>query len=389
MDSSANGPHTAADEVLDAARALAPIVAANRDSSEADRRLAPAIVDGIRTAGLQRLTLTRENGGLEIPLLTALQIYEQLAGYDASLGWIVWNNALPCLFSRFLPPATRAKVFADPDWLHASSTRPSGRAVEEVRGYRLSGRWSLVSGCELAEWIPLTGLVPAAAGDAQEMRYFFVHRTELEILDTWHVGGLRGTGSHDVVVDNLLVPEARSISPSDPSTASGPYGCMPIIATLSLGMAAQFLGIGSAALAATEQLATSRVTATPVPDMRDHPGIQIAVAGCSAAVTAARAHLHTQANRLWTQAEDQHEFQPEDIAPVFAASWHAVNTATEAVDELYSRSGTAAIYEDNPLERLSRDLRVMRQHVLTQPLWPEQAGRVRLGLPVDNPLFAV
>ena len=389
MDSSANGPHTAADEVLDAARALAPIVAANRDSSEADRRLAPAIVDGIRTAGLQRLTLTRENGGLEIPLLTALQIYEQLAGYDASLGWIVWNNALPCLFSRFLPPATRAKVFADPDWLHASSTRPSGRAVEEVRGYRLSGRWSLVSGCELAEWIPLTGLVPAAAGDAQEMRYFFVHRTELEILDTWHVGGLRGTGSHDVVVDNLLVPEARSISPSDPSTASGPYGCMPIIATLSLGMAAQFLGIGSAALAATEQLATSRVTATPVPDMRDRPEVQIAVAGCDAALNAARTHLHTQATRLWNHAEMRHPFQPADIAPAFAASWHAVCTATAAVDELYSLSGTAAIYQDNPLERLSRDLRVMRQHVLTQPLWPEQAGRVRLGLPVDNPLYAV
>ena len=228
MDTSENSPNISAEAVLNATRALAPIVAANRDISEADRRLTPAIVDGIKTAGLQRLTLTRENGGLEAPLLTALKVYELLAGYDASLGWIVWNNALPCLFSRFLPPATRAEIFADPDWLHASSTRPSGQAVQEADGYRLSGRWSLVSGCELAEWIPLTGLVPVETGDAPEMRYFFVHRTELEILDTWHVGGLRGTGSHDVVVDNLLVPRVRSLSPNDPSTASGPYGCIPL-----------------------------------------------------------------------------------------------------------------------------------------------------------------
>ena len=221
------------------------------------------------------------------------------------------------------------------------------------------------------------------------MRYFFVHRSELEILDTWHVGGLRGTGSHDVVVDDLLVPQARSISPNDPSTASGPYGCIPIIATLSLGMAAQFLGVGAAALAATVKLATSRITPTPAPDMRDRPEVQAAVAGYDAALNAARAHLHTNAARLWALAEAGASFQPEDIALVFAASSNAVRSATQAIDELYSLSGTAAIYQDNPLERLSRDLRVMRQHVLTQSLWPEQAGRVKLGLPVDDPLFAV
>ena len=383
-------PHAAGESsALAAVSALAPIIAANRDVSETDRRLAPAIVEGIRAAGLQRLMLTAENGGLEAPLLTALRVYEQLAGYDASVGWVVWNNALPCLFSRFLPPATRAEIFVNPDWLFASSTRPSGKAERTPEGYRLSGRWSLVSGCELAEFMPLTGLVSTPEGGAPEMRYFFVHRSELTILDTWHVGGLRGTGSHDVVVDDLSVPEARSISPSDPSTASGPYGCIPIIATLSLGMAAQFLGLSAAALAATEEMARTRITNTSVPDMRDRPDVQAAVAAHGAALNAARTHLHDCASRLWAQAEAKAAFQPDDIATVFAASAHAIRTATEAVDALYSIAGTAAIYQNSPLERISRDLRVMRQHVLTQPLWPEQAGRIRLGLPADNPLFAV
>ncbi len=378
---------TSAAIALEGSSALEPIIAANRAASEAARQLAPAIVSGIRAAGLQRMMLTRENGGLEVPLPVALQVYEQLAGFDASVGWIVWNNALPCLFSRFLEPAVRAEVFADPDWLHASSTRPSGKATPAGTGYRLTGRWSLVSGCELAEWMPLTGLV-AADGGPPQMRFFFINRAELEIIDTWHVGGLCGTGSHDVSAD-LEVPLNRSISPTDPGTASGPYGCLPIIATLSLGMAAQFLGIGARALAATEELALTRVTDTPTPDMRDRLDVQAAVSSFAAALTAARSHLHAAAETLWQQACAEKPFREADIAPVFAASSHAISTATEATDVLYSLAGTSAIYRDSPLERLSRDLRVMRQHVLTQPLWPEQAGRVRLGLAADNPLFAV
>ena len=88
---------TIAARALEGSSALEPVIAADRDTSEADRRLAPAIVAGIREAGLQRLTLTAENGGLEVPLPVTLDIYEQLAGFDASVGWIVWNNcpALP------------------------------------------------------------------------------------------------------------------------------------------------------------------------------------------------------------------------------------------------------------------------------------------------------
>jgi alkylation response protein AidB-like acyl-CoA dehydrogenase len=377
-------------EVRESVRALAPIIADNRDGTEKDRQLAPAIVLAIKAAGLQRLTLTRENGGLEVPLPTALEVYEQLAGFDASVGWIVWNNALPCLFSRFLPPATRAEVFADPDWLHASSTRPSGKAVREAEGYRLTGRWSLVSGCELAEWMPLTGFVIPEGGGEPEMRYFFMRRSELEILDTWHAGGLRGTGSHDVAVNDFLVPLDRSISPAnDVSTATGPYGRIPIISTLSLGMAAQFVGIAGYTLQVAITQATTRITSSPAPDMRDRPDVQQAIATHTAAVEAARSHLFGQADLHWRRAQNEEPQDASHLATLYAASNHAIRTAVAAVDELYSLCGTEAIYRESPLERISRDLRVMRQHVLTQTLWPEQSGRVMLGLSVNNPLYTV
>jgi alkylation response protein AidB-like acyl-CoA dehydrogenase len=376
--------------VLAATGKLEPVIRDNLEATESERRIAAPVVDAIRTAGLQRLMLSTEDGGLEVHLLDALTVYEKLAGMDPSVGWIVWNNALPCLFSRFLDPATRARVLGNPESLHASSTRPSGEAVREPGGYRLTGRWALVSGCELAEWLILTGLAAADGGsDKPEMRYFFVRRTDAEVLDTWHVGGLKGTGSHDVSVQDLTVPFEFSLSAQDPSTMAGPYGHLPVIATLNLGMASQFIGIGQAAIDTARVMAETKFSPSPEPDMRDRPEVQLAITQHTTAIAAARTHLHAVAGSLWQQANERTPVDAEDLAAVYGAGWHATQAATAAVDVLYSLCGTAAIYRHCPLERLARDLRVMRQHVLTQPLWPTEAGRVLLGLPPSNPLYSV
>lgn len=369
---------------------LEPVIRDNLEQTESARRLAAPVVEKIRGSGLHRLMLAADDGGLETALPAALSVYERLAGVDPSVGWVVWNNALPCLFSRFLQAATRTEILGDPNALHASSTRPSGQATRTGGGYRLSGRWALVSGCELAQWLILTGLVAAGESDAEPaMRFFFVRRTDAEIIDTWHVGGLKGTGSHDVAVTDLEVPLEHSLSPDDPSTMPGPYGRLPVIATLNMGMAAQFLGIGQAAIDTTLAMAATRITPSPEPDMRDRPEVQLAIARHGTAIRAARSHLHSIAGNLWQKAVDRSAIDSAELADVYGAGWHATQAATAAVDDLYSLCGTAAVYRDCALERLSRDLRVMRQHVLTQPLWPTEAGRVQLGLAPANPLYAV
>src|SRR5690606_13026047 len=123
-----------------------------------------------------------------------------LAYADASVAWVAWNNALPCFLGRFLSSDARAEVFADPRGLYASSTRPTGRAAVTADGYRVSGRWGIVSGCELAEWILLlcvveeNGAPRMIAPDTPELRFAFLRRDDCEILDTWITCGLRGTG---------------------------------------------------------------------------------------------------------------------------------------------------------------------------------------------------
>ena len=193
---------------LDSARALLPLIRKSRAETEAQRRIAAPVVEELRKARLCRIALPPEVGGLALAPLEALAVYEVLAGAEASVSWIVWNNALPCFFGRFLRPQARAEIFGNPAALYAGSTRPSGRAAVDGEHYRVNGRWSLVSGCELAEWLALrcvieeNGQPRMLQPNVPEVRMAWVRRADVEIVDTWHSGGLRGTGSHDVVAED-------------------------------------------------------------------------------------------------------------------------------------------------------------------------------------------
>jgi indole-3-acetate monooxygenase len=140
---------------LRAAQALRATIRATRQETEEARRLAPQVVEGLIEAGLCRLAVPVSLGGHEAEPVVTLQVYEELAWADASVAWIAWNNQFVCLASRYASDAVRTALFSDPRQLFANSTRPSGQAMVVDGGFRVSGRWSLVSGCELADWIPV------------------------------------------------------------------------------------------------------------------------------------------------------------------------------------------------------------------------------------------
>ena len=193
-----------------AARALRSTIRTTRQQMEEARRLAPEVVEGLIAGGLFRLAVPGTLGGPETQPELALQIYEELAWADASVAWIVWNNQFVGLASRYSSEAVRSEIFGDDRAIFANSTRPSGRAVVVDGGFNVSGRWSLVSGCELADWIPVMCVVheadqPHTLADSEpEARMVYLPKGSYRILDTWHVGGLRGTGSHDMVAGRRL-----------------------------------------------------------------------------------------------------------------------------------------------------------------------------------------
>src|SRR5712691_12984830 len=140
---------------LSAARALRTTIREARQATEAARCLAPSVVAGLIEARLCRLALPIDLGGVEAEPVVALKVYEELAFAEASVAWIAWNNQFVCLSSRYSPESVWKELFSDARLLFANSSRATGTAVVADGGVRVSGRWSLVSGCALADWIPL------------------------------------------------------------------------------------------------------------------------------------------------------------------------------------------------------------------------------------------
>jgi alkylation response protein AidB-like acyl-CoA dehydrogenase len=323
-----------------------------------------------------------------------LTVLETLAGAEASVSWLIWNNTLACFWSRFLDDAGRERIFGDSSQLFAGSTRPTGRAVTTRGGSRLSGRWALVSGCELADYLHLMSLVyedgvPRMLAPGQpDLRVLFVPKGSYEILDTWHVGGLRGSGSHDVVVDDVFVPVEDSFSPAPPVAGNSQLAQLPIVPVMTAGIGAQFLGMARAAIAVTIEILRTKVSVDPGASIRERPSVLADIASYSAAVAAARSHLHTSMAAMWENV--RHKLPTtEDRAALYSASLHAATIGRAGVVAMHSAAGTPALYIDCPLERSVRDLQTMEQHIAAQPLWLEDAGRVLLGHEPTNPLFMI
>lgn len=380
---------------LSSAEGLTVLIREHRDTTEAERQLAEPIVEALIESQLCRMALSADDGGLETSPLEALAVYEALAGAEASVAWVVWNNSLVCWLSRYLAPDVRREIFEDSSCLYANSTRPSGKAVVDGDSYRVSGRWNVVSGCMHADWIPVMcliedgGEVQFVAPGIPNMRMFFIPRERFEIIDTWHVGGLRGTGSHDAAIENESVSLDRSVSFVDQSLIDSPFGRVPTAVTMSAGCASIALGIAQAATQALIELGRTKVSPDPAPDLRDRGSNQSTVARTLTALEALRLQHHKSYGEVWRKLEANDSPSLDDLANSWAANVTTALESRAAVSAMYAVAGTSSLYQDSPIERAHRDIHAVCQHIVLQPLWLEEAGRVKLGLEPQSPLFGL
>ncbi|MDX1647710.1 MAG: hypothetical protein R3304_11250 [Longimicrobiales bacterium] len=380
-------------DVVHTVEGLVDSIIEARARTEALRRLPEEIVEGLVDGQLFRLAVPQANGGPEVDPLTCLDVYERLAAAEPSVAWAVWNSSLPCLFSRFLDEGTRQEIFGEHDGKYASSTRPTGTAARQNGSFRVSGRWSLVSGCMHADWLGLMclveedGEVEMIEPGAPHMRMAFVPTGSVEILDTWNVGGLRGTGSHDVVAEGVDVPASRTFSPMEPSTLDAPIGRVPIAATMAAGHASICVGMTASALDAVTELGRSKVSPDPAPSLPDRASNQFVVGSGRARLSAHRLELRRALSAVWEAAEKSEGPQPEAVADLWAAAVVCARECRRLVEELYEVAGTPALYVDSPLERHHRDIHAAMQHIIVQRFWLEDVGRIRFGMDPGNPLF--
>lgn len=369
------------DALIDRASALARDLAA---TTERERALPQALLEELRATGLMRGGAPATLGALEASPATTLLGAETIAQGDASAGWCVSIAATSSLLSAYLPEAGAAEIFADPRTVAAGVWAPRGRAVILDGGIRVSGRWSFCSGISHSQWL-FAGCVlddPQAGAAGPTLRVAALPTAELEILDTWHTSGLRGTGSHDALADDLFVPDHHVLSLVDSGPRiDAPLYRFPIFGFFALSIAAAALGNARGAIEDLSELAAGKTAQGSSRRLAERPATQAAVGEAEAALRAARALYYEAIEEAWEAAQQDAPVGESLRLGLRLAATHAVRASAEVARAMYDLGGGTAIYEDSPLQRRFRDAHAATAHFQVNPAIWELTGRVLLGVP--------
>jgi len=370
---------TLATDPVEAARRLASTAAELAPAAERDRQLAEPLVAALADAGLFRLCVPAAAGGLEAHPATLVAAVRALAAGDAAAGWCVAIAATSGLVAGYLPEEAAREIYAEPGTLVAGVFAPKGRAIPEAGGFRVSGRWPFASGCRHAGWL-MGGCVVEGG-----MRLMLAPADQFTIHDTWHVMGLRATGSHDIELDGVHIPAERTADVlGDPPLQPGPLYAFPLFGLLALAIAAVSLGIARGALDDLIALAGGKVPTGGKRTLAERGTVQAEVARAEAAVRAAGALLDEAIGAAWERAVAGAGVDVEQRAALRLAATHATAVSTQATDTAYTLAGGSALYETSPLQRRVRDAHAATQHMLVAPATWELTGRVLLGMPTDT-----
>jgi indole-3-acetate monooxygenase len=372
---------TAAESLLEATRAILPLVRAGGDQGERERRLPRHVADAMAEIGICRILAPRAIGGLQLDPLTYLDIIEALSHAEGSAGWCAQVYTASSHLSGFLAPEVGWELFGRNPKAIMSATlaAPYGRATVVDGGFRVSGRWPYGSGCDNADWLGFTTGV--FVGDEPrldqhglpEQRIVIVPASSATIHGDWHVSGLRGTGSHDVSLDDVFVPDAWSFWWTETPHHPGP---LYKHRWWLLAHGAQRLGVARAMIDAVYDLAQVKTPTRQTNLIRDRSITQMQFAQAEAICSAARAFLWDVTRRLWEKTSAGEVATMKDLAQARLASTNASVGAAQVADLMFSAAGGTAISTSSPIERQFRDAHAAAAHATASIPTYEQWGRV-------------
>jgi alkylation response protein AidB-like acyl-CoA dehydrogenase len=380
--------------LLDAARAMAPTIRSCADQIEKDRELPGPLFEALADAGFFRLLIPRSVGGPEIDLPVYVQILEQLGQADASTGWVINQCAVFATYAARMPRDIARLIWIDtPHSIVANTPVGTAQVFAVPGGYRVGGRQGFSSGCRHAAWLAARGTVqengqPRISNGQPEERYLFVPAAEAKLLDTWNVRGMRGTGTHHFVVENVLVPAERTVLQAGaPLLEKGPLYLFPRRLLFAAGDAAVALGTARACLDAFFELAAAKTPRSMEAALRDQPTVQATVGRSEAQLRSARALLTEAVSDIWREASSTGAIGSDRRAGLRLATTHAIRMAVEVVDSVYNACGVTAIFEGNPIQRHFQDIHVISQHTQARLAHYELIGKHALGLKVEQDRF--
>ena len=381
--------------LIEAARRIGPVIREHSEEAERERRLSSPVLAALHESGLLRMYTPRSLGGLEVDPITRTQVSEEIAGYDAAAGWTLCNPLDWAHFCARLPDEGPAEIYGNgADVLIAAQFGRPLAATPVQGGYRIVGRAPFVSNCYDSDWFAMTAVVSGAEdGGEPEMVMVYFPRESGQIIDTWHVLGMRGTGSNDVSVDDVFVPTSRTF-PMMPefepgSHYQGPLYRFPLFGIVATSIPPVMLGIARNAIDEVSALAQGKTPVASSTLLRDRASAQAKVAKAEAILRSGRLLLYDTLSTAWEMTLAGETLSLIQKADLLLAITHAATSATKAVELMYSVAGTSAIRTTSPLERYFRDIQVLKHHALAAEARYETVGQVYLGLPPDLAVLAL
>jgi indole-3-acetate monooxygenase len=376
---------------VQAAAALRSVIRAYHDELDREQRLPKALVEQFHAAGFYRLVRPRELGGLQADPLTYLRTVELLSEGSGSVGWNLCNNNIAQLVTLGLPDGGIREIYGPGGDVAVAGTavQGGGRAVPVDGGYRVTGRWPFGTGCQESPW--MLGSFQILDGDQLRLspdgasvywRGVF-HRAETQIVaGSWDVSGLRATGSFDWTVDDVFLPERRTMVhagvPLDNQWSHWPGVSYALPAQVWVGPhhSAVITGIARAGIDALIELAVEKTPRGRTSRLCDNPQVQDAIGRADAILNAGRAYRSATITEVWNTIAAGEDTTLEQRARCRLAAVHAADCAREAMDLVFRQGGSTSYRRESRLAECWRDLQVVGQAVTIMPEWYPMGGRV-------------
>lgn len=380
--------------LLQAVEGIRAIIEEHAEGAEANRRLSDAVYDAMDRAGLFAMLAPKAYGGLELHPVEAMRVWEAVARIDTAAAWnLVMNQAISA-YAAWLPAEGARELFRDGPPTTAGALHPPAAATRVDGGWRLTGRVPFASGCHDARWLAMSAAemdgdrpkLDPATGMPRVFGVFFP-RAGAEILDTWHTVGMRGTGSADIAVRDLFVPD-RMTAPVGPLARPAPgfegplFRMWPLTAilgdtTVSVGAAAEAVDRGV-------RLCGTKIAAYNAVPLREQQLVQYQMGKARARVEASRDTLQQAASAAYDEvARSGAGLSPEAKVRLQLAACFAAEACAEAVRSVNDAVGASSTRLEQPFQRHFRDVHVLLQHSAMSGARYASAGRLMFGLEND------
>ena len=385
-----------ADEsILEKARALSAVMREHAARGEREARVADEVIDAMESSGLLGLFAPKLYGGLEEGPATMLEVVSILGEGDASAAWVASFYMAHTWIAALFPKEAQDELFAGRAHLRAPAPfAPTGVLTARDGGYSLTGNWRFATGCVHGTWAFVGAIEP---GEPRP-RFFLVAvpRADYEIVETWDVDGMAGTGSHDITVSDAFVPAHRTISLNDFRTGNtpgtkvhaGPLYRVPMPPMLALTAAAPVIGAARRGHQEYARQIRQRILAYEGTSQVDKPAAQMRLAAAEADIRAAELLLESSAGELMQLLSGTKEVTLDDRSRLRLNAAYAVQCALRALRGLADSAGSSAHFASHPLQRQLRDVTVVATHAIFD--WDqttELRGRMLVGLKPSSPLL--